>query len=39
MWNEQCGSGHGSVASSCEHGNEASGSIKGEEFIDQLSDS
>jgi hypothetical protein len=27
----------GPVASCCEHGNETSGSIEGEEFIDQLS--
>jgi hypothetical protein len=26
------------VAGSCEHGNEPSGSIKGGEFLDQLSD-
>jgi hypothetical protein len=26
------------VAGSCEHGNEPSGSIKGKEFLDQLSD-
>jgi hypothetical protein len=26
------------VASSCEHGNETSGYIKGEEFLDKLSD-
>jgi len=28
----------GPVAGSCEHGNEPSGSIKGGEFFDQLSD-
>jgi hypothetical protein len=27
------------VAGRCEHGNEPSGSIKGEELLDQLSDS
>jgi hypothetical protein len=32
------GSRHWSVAGSCEHGNEPSGSIKGTEFLDQLSD-
>jgi hypothetical protein len=26
------------VAGCCEHGNESSGSIKGEEFLDKLSD-
>jgi hypothetical protein len=28
------GSGWGQVAGSCEHGNEPSGSIKGEKFLD-----
>jgi hypothetical protein len=31
------GSGKGTVAGFCEHGNEPSGSIKGREFLDQLS--
>jgi hypothetical protein len=31
------GSGHGSVAGSCDHGNEHSGYIKGGEFFDRLS--
>jgi len=31
-------SGHRAVADSCEHGNEPSGSIKGDEVLDQLSD-
>jgi hypothetical protein len=30
------GSGYGPVAGSCEHGNEPSGFIKGEEFFDEL---
>jgi hypothetical protein len=34
---DSSGSEHGPMASSCEHGNKASGSIKGEEFLDQLS--
>jgi len=29
-------SGQGQVVGFCEHGNESSGSIKGEEFLDQL---
>jgi len=33
------GSGEGPVASSCGHGSESSGSIKGGEFLDWLSDS
>jgi hypothetical protein len=33
------GSGQGTVAGSCEHSNEASGSIKGGEFLDLCSDS
>jgi hypothetical protein len=32
------GLGQGPVAGCCEHGNELSGSIKGGEFIDYLSD-
>jgi hypothetical protein len=32
------GSGEGPVVDSCEHGNEPSGSIKGREFTDYLSD-
>jgi hypothetical protein len=36
-WNN-LGGGGGPVAASCEHGNEPSGSIKGGEFLDQLSD-
>jgi hypothetical protein len=32
------GSGWGSVTASCEHGNETLGSIKGGQFLDQLSD-
>jgi hypothetical protein len=32
------GPGLGPVAGSCEHDNETSGSIKGGEFLDQLSD-
>jgi hypothetical protein len=32
-WNSS-GSGHGPVAGSCEHGNEASGSTEGGEFLD-----
>jgi hypothetical protein len=32
------GSGQGPVAGCCEHGNEPSGSIKGGEFLDSLSD-
>jgi hypothetical protein len=34
----KCGSGEGQVEGPCEHGTEASGSIKDERFIDQLSD-
>jgi hypothetical protein len=34
---DSSGSGQGSVADSCEHGNEPSGSIKGKEFLDQQS--
>jgi hypothetical protein len=33
------GSGQGAVMGSSEHGNESSGSVKGGEFLDQLSDS
>jgi hypothetical protein len=33
-----CGSGLGAVAGSCEHGNEPSGYIKYEEFLELLSD-
>jgi hypothetical protein len=32
------GSGQGPVARSCEHGNKPSGSIKGREFLDCMSD-
>jgi hypothetical protein len=32
------GSGHGSVAGSCEHGNEPAGYIKAGDFPDYLSD-
>jgi hypothetical protein len=32
------GSVQGPVAGCCEHGNEPSGSIKGREFLDKLSD-
>jgi hypothetical protein len=32
------GSGYGPVASSCEDDNEPSGSTKGGEFLDQMSD-
>jgi hypothetical protein len=32
------GSGYGPATGSCEHGNEPSSSIKGGEFLDQLSD-
>jgi hypothetical protein len=35
---DSCGSGEGPVAGCCEDGNEPSGSIRGEEFRDQLSD-
>jgi hypothetical protein len=35
---ESSGSGQGPVAGSCEHSNEPLGSIKGEEFLDKLSD-
>jgi hypothetical protein len=35
---EAYGSGWVPVAGTCEHGNEPSGSIKGEEFLDQQSD-
>jgi hypothetical protein len=31
---DACGSGQDQVAVSCEHGNEASSSIKGGEFLD-----
>jgi hypothetical protein len=35
VWENRLGrSGYGSVVSSCEHGNELSGSIKGGEFLD-----
>jgi hypothetical protein len=33
------GSGQNPVVGSCEHGNEPSSSIKGGEFLDELSDS
>jgi len=33
-----CGSERGSVSGCCEHGNELSGSTKGREFLDWLSD-
>jgi hypothetical protein len=40
---DRCGldssdSGYGQVTDCCEHGNEPSGSIKGGEFLDKLSD-
>jgi hypothetical protein len=35
---DSSGSGQGPVAGCCEHGNEPSGSIKGGEFLDQLSE-
>jgi hypothetical protein len=35
---DSSGSGYGLVADFCEHSNEPSGSIKGGEFLDQLSD-
>jgi hypothetical protein len=38
VWSTSCGSGYGPVAGSCEHGNELSGSIKGEKLLDQLCD-
>jgi hypothetical protein len=34
---DSAGSGQGLVTASCEHGHEHSGSIEGEEFLDQLS--
>jgi hypothetical protein len=36
---DSSGSGQGPVAGPCENGNESSGSIKGGEFLDYLSDS
>jgi hypothetical protein len=36
---DSSGSGQGPVAGSCEHSNEALGSIKGKEFLDYLNDS
>jgi len=35
---DSSGSGQGLVVGSCEHGNEPSGSIKGRQILDQLSD-
>jgi hypothetical protein len=35
---DSSGSGYGPVAGCCENGNEPSGSIKGGEFLDSLSD-
>jgi hypothetical protein len=35
---DSTGAGYGPVAGSCEYGNEPSGSIKGGEFLDWLSD-
>jgi hypothetical protein len=35
---DSSGSGYRQVVGSCEYGNESSGSIKGREFLDQLSD-
>jgi hypothetical protein len=35
---DESGSGKGPVAGCCEHSNEPSGSIKGGEFLDKLSD-
>jgi hypothetical protein len=35
---DSSGSGHGPMVGSCEHGNELPSSIKGGEFLDQLSD-
>jgi len=35
---DSSGSGLGPVAGSCKYGNELSGSTKGREFLDQLSD-
>jgi len=35
---DSCGSRQGPVAGCCEHDNELSGSIKGGEFLDKLSD-
>jgi hypothetical protein len=35
---DSSGSGEGPLADCCEHGNETSGSIKGGEFLDYLSD-
>jgi hypothetical protein len=34
MWTSASGSGEGPVTGSCEPGNEPSGSLKGEEFLD-----
>jgi len=34
LWTSFIGSEEGPVAGSCEHGNEASGSVKGGEFLD-----
>jgi hypothetical protein len=31
---DSCSTGYSAVAGSCEHGNEPSGSVKGEEFLD-----
>jgi hypothetical protein len=35
---DACGSGYGPVAGSCEHGNDISGSLRGGEFLEYLSD-
>jgi hypothetical protein len=37
-WLDLYGSGYGPVAGSCEHNNDLSGSIKGGEFLDWLSE-
>jgi hypothetical protein len=38
VWTNTYGSGQGPVADSCEHANELSGPMKGEEFLDYLVD-
>jgi hypothetical protein len=37
-WVDSTGLGEGPIVAFCEHGNEPSGSIKGGEFLDWLSD-